>query len=319
MNLKLLAPILCLVPIASPSRAWADPVSPPQASASQSPAEPAPAPPAPYSLPWQLRPAVVSTALRSDTVVAFLEDATGKGGATVVTSVVGTYKLTPALAPLVRVAFVESAPATGAGATTLANPVLGATYAWKPTDELRVACFLGIALPIGMGGGDSPDAAAAAATKSGILARSAMDNAMFAVNHLTVFPGAGVAFVKYGLTAQLEATLLQLVRARGDRVEKDEARTNFTTGLHLGFFVLPDLSVSGELRYQRWLSTPAAVAADSTHASRDNLTAAIGPRFHFKVGHSTWVRPGISYGQGIDDPMSRQSYRIVQVDVPVVF
>jgi hypothetical protein len=207
----------------------------------------------------------------------------------------------------------------GPGATTLANPVLGGTYAMKPSDELRLALFLGVALPLGMGGGDTPDPAAAAATRSGIAARSAMDNAMFAVNYLTVFPGAGLAYVKSGFTAQVEVTLLQLVRARGAMVDKDEARTNLTSGLHLGYFVVPQVSLSGELRYQRWLSTPAAVAADATRASRDNLTVAVGPRLHFKLGDSTWLRPGIAYAQGIDDPMSKQSYRIVQVDLPVAF
>ncbi len=291
----------------------------PAANVTKEPGPPPPVPPAPYSLPWQLRPAVVANVVRSDTSFAQLEDAMSRGGSTIVSSLLGTYKVTPQLAPLVRVAFVDNTPPTGAGSRTLVNPVVGGMWATKPADDLRLSVFLGLAIPVGMGGGDAPDAADAAATKSGIAARSAMDNAMFAVNYFTVFPGADLAYVKGGFTAQLEATLLQLFRARGAKVEKDEARTNLTTGLHVGYFVIPELSVSTELRYQRWLSTPAAVAADTTGASRDNLTVAVGPRFHFKVGDSMWIRPGVSYAQGIDDPMSKQSYRIVQLDLPVAF
>ncbi len=293
----------------------------PTATATGQPAAPSTAPPAaaPYSLPWQLRPALALTVVRSDTSFALLEDASARGGSTIVSSLLGTYKLTPQLAPLLRLAFVDNAPPTGASSRTLVNPVVGATYALKPTDELRLALFLGVAIPVGMGGGDTPDAADAAATKSGIAARSAMDNAMFAVNYLTVFPGADLAYVKGGFTAQLEVTVLELLRVRGDKVEKDEARTNLTAGLHLGYFVIPELSLSGEIRYQRWLSTPAAVAADVTGAVRDTLTVAMGPRFHFKVGDSTWIRPGVAYAQGLDDPMSKQSYRIVQLDLPVSF
>ena len=293
----------------------------PTATATGQPAAPTlPAPPpSPYSLPWQLRPAVVGTVVRSDTAFALLEDASANGGSTIVSSLLGTYKLTPQLAPLVRLAVVDNAPPTGSSSRTLVNPVIGATYGLRPSDELRAALFFGVALPVGMGGGDTPDAADAAATKSGIAARSAMDNAMYAVNYLTVSPGADIAWVKGGLTVQLEATLLQLVRVRGGKVDKDEARTNLTAGLHLGYFVIPELSVSGEIRYQRWLSTPAAVAADMTGATRDVLSVAAGPRFHFKVGESTWIRPGVAYAQGLDDPMSKQHYRIVQLDLPVSF
>jgi hypothetical protein len=50
----------------------------------------------------------------------------------------------------------------------------------------------------------------------------------------------------------------------------------------------------------------------------DTVTFAVGPRFHFKLG-STWLRPGISYGQALDSPNSDAKYKVVQVDVPFVF
>jgi hypothetical protein len=77
------------------------------------------------------------------------------------------------------------------------------------------------------------------------------------------------------------------------------------------------LSLGGELRYQRWLSTPASVKADAT--SRDNVTVAIGPRFHFKISPTTWLRPGISYSAYLDKPLTKSKYSIVQVDLPFAF
>ncbi|MBI2893592.1 MAG: hypothetical protein HYY06_08560 [Deltaproteobacteria bacterium] len=278
--------------------------------------EPPPAPPPPYSLPWQLRPAAVATVVRSDTAVAFYEDAAGNGS-TVATTLLGSYKLTPWLAPLVRLGFVSNAPGGDGSGVSLVNPVLGATGLWPLGSDLRLTGFLGFAIPVGMGGGNSPDADARSAAGSGILARSAMDNAMFAVNYFTVFPGIDLAFVKGGFTAQLEVTVLELLRVRGEEVDADEARTNFTAGLHLGYFVIPQVSLGAELRYQRWLSTPVFVEADSK--KRDTLTLAVGPRFHIKLSDTMWIRPGVAYARGMDDPMSGQDYNVVQVDLPVSF
>jgi hypothetical protein len=64
------------------------------------------------------------------------------------------------------------------------NPVLGGTYAFKLGSDFKLAFFLGVAIPAGMGGGDKPDPASKAARAAGIPARSAMDNAMFAMRLL---------------------------------------------------------------------------------------------------------------------------------------
>lgn len=295
----------------------AEPATTPPAAEAPAPAK---APPAPYSLPWQLRPAAAGSVVRSDTAVAFYSDAAGNGGSTVATMLLVAYKVMPNFAPLVRLGLVgNSPPGAAQGGTTLVNPAVGGTYAMKLTPDLRLGLFLGLTIPVGQGGGNDRDPVQAATTASGILARSAMDNAMFAVNDFTVFPGVDLAYVKGGLTIQAEATVLQLTRVRGEAVQADAAKTNFTSGLHVGYFVVPQLSVAGELRYQRWLSTPAAVAADTTGATRDNLTFALGVRGHFRLTDSMWIRPGISYARPIDDPMAARGYNIVQIDVPVAF
>jgi hypothetical protein len=207
----------------------------------------------------------------------------------------------------------------------MVNPVVGGTYVLKLTPEFKLGLFLGLTIPIGGGGGDTPDPSNALAAKSGILARSAMDNAMFAVNDFTIFPGVGLAFVKSGFTVQAETTLLQLFRVRGDATpamglpkNPDSSKTNLTMGLHVGYFVIPQLSIAAELRHQRWLSTPVAVKNDMTDSIRDNTTVALGIRAHIKVG-DTWIRPGLSYSRGLDDPMSLNAYNILQLDVPVIF
>jgi len=93
-------------------------------------------------------------------------------------------------------------------------------------------------------------------------------------------------------------------------------------GIHAGYFVLPMLSLGGEMRYQRWLSTPTRIVmgakADIPAPNMDTVSFAVGPRLHFKVG-GTWLRPGISYAQALDSPNSDAHYKVVQVDLPVVF
>jgi len=293
-----------------------------RAAATQPTEAPAARPPAPYSLPWQLRPAAAVSVVRWDTSSAHSTPTANAEADTLASTLLVARKVTPTLAPLLRLGVIHNAPASGSSGTSFANPVVGAIWAPKLEalgPDLRFSTFLGVALPLGMGGGDAPDAAESGAMKAAITTRAALDNAMFAANYLTVFPGADLAYVKGGFTAQVEVTVLELIRARGSKVEKDEARTNLTSGLHLGYFVVPELSFGAELRYQRWLSTPFAVGADTTGATRDNLSAALGARFHIPVADKVFLRPGIAYVRGIDDPMDAQGYQIIQLDVPLVF
>jgi hypothetical protein len=269
----------------------------------------------------------VGNVLRSDTAVAFYDGAAGAGsGSSVATMLLGSYKLTPSLAPMVRLGLVQnSAPGAAPDASSFVNPVVGATYSQKVAGAFRVAGFLGVTIPIGMGGGSMPDAATAAANTAGIAARSAMDNAMFAVNYTTAILGGGFAYIANKLTVQAEATVFQLFRVKGNDmtgISPDSTRTNSTMGLHVGYFLLPMISLGGEIRYQRWLSHPTRIAmgmrSDIPTPNMDALSFAVGPRFHFKLGN-TWLRPGISYAQALDKPNSDANYKVVQIDIPFVF
>jgi len=286
------------------------------APASAQPASPPP--PAPYSLPWLLRPVVPTTVVRLDETLAFLEDpASGSGGATYVTSLIATWRASPRWVPIFRQTFIHNDPPTSANpsASALSNPLVGINHLRPMGPDWRFGGFFASTIPIGSGGGDDPDPGRSAAQSAAIPARSSMDNALFAVNYWTVIGGLGVARITRGLTLQGEVTVLQLFRVRGPDTQ-DETRTNLTAGLHAGHFFSPRVSLGGEVRLQRWLTNAAPVRNDPS--AREQLTFGVGPRFHFKVG-GHWVRPGISYTRAFDDPMKRQGYDVVQVDVPVVF
>jgi hypothetical protein len=281
----------------------------------------APAPKAPYSIPFQLRPTAAVTVLRTDTTFTFYDDPTAGGadGSTVASTLLASYKLTDNISPLVRLGMVSNSPPNVDGAAGFLNPVVGASYILPLPSDLKLALFFGMALPLGSGGGNSPDPANVASNAAGIRSRSAMDNAMFAVNDVVLFPGVGLAYVAHGLTLQVEATVLELLRVRGEDAQPDSARTNLTSGLHVGYFLFPELSVAGELRHQRWLSTPRAVENDATGTLRDTTTVALGPRLHFKVGESSWIRPALAIAIGLDDPLRRWESTSVQLDIPVIF
>jgi hypothetical protein len=269
--------------------------------------------------------------IRSDTAIAFYKPATAdKGGTTVATTLLGSYKVTDSFAPLIRLGLVSNsppAPAAPAAAppsgTAFMNPVIGGLYGLK-FDDFRLGLFLGLTIPVGGGGGNKAptDKTRQAMIPAGVNARSAMDNAMFAMNYFTIFPGVGFAYVKSGFTAQAEVTLLQLTRVKGELVDTDKSRTNMTMGLHAGYFFIPALSAGVELRHQRWLSTPApvkAAAAAGDKAPRDTSTVAFGPRAHLQLGEKMWLRPGVSVALPLDAPMTRADYVIAQIDVPFVF
>ena len=194
-------------------------------------------------------------------------------------------------------------------------------YGIKLSPSLKLGLFLGFPLPVGRGGGTNPTADTAnkaAANGVRILTRSALDDAMFAVNYFTVFPGIDFAYVANELTVQVEATVLRLTKVRRpDTI--DHANTNFTAGLHVGYFIISMLSIGAELRHQRWLSTPNAVGKDATHASRDISTFAIAARLHFKLSEMVWFRPGVSLTLPIDDPIKKTECKVVQLDLPLSF
>ena len=200
--------------------------------------------------------------------------------------------------------------------TIVSNPILFGLFTPEVAPSVRLALFAGVTLPVGGGGGNTPDLASRRTALAGIYARQAMDNALFATNYLTPTMGVGVAWIHGGWTLQAETTLLELVRARGSVVDHDDTRTNLTAGAHVGYQLVPWLVASLETHYQRWLTTPTPVQRDSS--ARDQLTVGGGVRASFPLSTSMLVRPGVAYFHPADDPMTRGKYRIIQLDVPVL-
>jgi hypothetical protein len=273
-------------------------------------------PPAPYSLPFALRSVLPVDAVRLEAGLAISEVAT-----TVPVLLGASKKIGSDVAVVARIGAVGSSPRGADGGAALSNLAIGASYALEIDPSVRASIFLGAALPFGSGGGDSPNPTTRAALLAAMPARSAMDNALFAVNYLTVFPGAGLAYIDGGLTLQAEATVLFLARVRGERMDADEFRLNFTSGIHAGYFVAPWLSLALELRYQHWIANDSAFAVADNPAI-DNLTIAIGPRAHLDLGFARF-RPGLAVAVGLDDPIGfgdRGTQSMLRVlDLPLVF
>lgn len=274
-------------------------------------------PPPPYSLPWGLRGAAVASVVRSDTVFADYQDAKGNDGKTMVSMLLVGAKLNDKMGAIFRAGYLDHSPPVGEDGNGYFNPVVGVNYLVKPRKDLRVSYFLGLTVPVGQGGGNAPNPATSTAIKSGALARSALDNAMFSVNDVALIPGVDIAYVNHGVTLQWEATVIQAKRVRGEQKQVDRNKTNFTTGIHFGYFFAKPISVGAELRYQRWVTTPSFVEADSSQ--RDNLSFTLGPRFHARLGHKVWFRPGVSYTTSLAGRMDDLDYRIVQLDLPLYF
>jgi hypothetical protein len=207
----------------------------------------------------------------------------------------------------------ETTPAT----QVFTNPVIGGVYGTKIGDDLRLSLYFASALPVGSGGGNNPNKDSQKALSAGSLARSGMDGAMFAVNELGLVPGVDVAYVAHGLTVQGEASVGQLFRTRGETVQTDAARTNFLSGVHVGYFVLPFLAAGVEGRYQRWLTTTAPITKDPS--MRDNLTAAFGLRASVPLSGGRKMLPGVSVAMGFRGAVGDRDYRIVQADIPIAF
>lgn len=266
---------------------------------------------APYSLPFQLRPTLAADVVRVDTTVAAHD-----GGVTTASLLFASARVAPGVAAYLRAASVWDAPSPGAPGWAFGNPVLGAIWVHPLGERFRLAAAASLALPLGAGGGESPEATRARTVRAGIPARAGLDNSLFGVNGLTVTTGVDLSWQHAGFTVQAEATLIQFVRTRGVSEEPDAARTNATSGLHVGWFATPWLSLGAELRLQRFLGTPSLVAADPP--SRDILSAALGARVHVPIG-AHWLKPALTLSRPLDAPLLGRNYTWVQLDLPFIF
>lgn len=308
----------------TPARAEASSATEATPEAAPAAPEAAPAKPAPprYSMPWMLRPVAAANVVRADMVFA---SSTARDTQPIL--FLGSIKVRPNLAVIARFGFIRNTPAGGESSTAFVNPAVGALYAIPINKNFKASLFAATTIPIGQGGGNdfNPDRRGAN-LPSGIFARASVDNALFQINYMTPIVGADIAYVGQDLTLQFEATALELIRVRGEKVDKDATRTNLVFGLHGGYFLHPMLSIGVELRYQYWASHPtfeAAAKKSGKSDALDNWTLGFGPRAHFKLNEKMWLRPGVSLTMGLDLPTGFTGggleYKLVQVDVPFFF
>ncbi len=263
-----------------------------------------------FSLAFAVRPSAPPNLIRVDS--AFLMD---KTQTTAVPTLTAGVKVVRDLGVYFRGAVVANAPEGQKQRSGVSNPALFALYSPEIAPKLRLPFVLALAVPLGEGGGDAPDPDPRAALATGVYARQAMDNALFAPNYYTTAFGAGLTRVDRGVTLQVEATVFQLFRGRGAAMDAERTRTNMTSGVNVGYALNDLVNLNLEAHYQRWLSTPGVVQKDS--AFRDQLTMGGGIRFTI-VQDAAVLRPGIGYFRGIDAPMSRNASHIVQIDLPIV-
>lgn len=287
--------------------------------APQAPAPPpAPAPsPAPYVAPFGLRSVNAATSVRAETAYG-LNSGTSS---TVVQYLTASYAIRPDLGVALRGGWVDFIPQGSDSSRALTNLVVSGIWTARPIEPVRVAVTGGLGLPVAQGGGDRPDAGEAAAIAAGTLARSRLEgSSMFSPNDLVPFVSGDVAYVSGGLTVQAEATIYELLRVKGSVADPDGNKTSLTTGVHVGYQIVPLLSLGAELRDQSYLTTPAAVESGKT--SRSWVTVGGGPRLHFHLAKSIRFRPGLAYLQPLNDPsptISASAYHIVQLDLPLTF
>jgi hypothetical protein len=198
--------------------------------------------------------------------------------------------------------------------TGFINPSLGLILAFPVGPLFRFAAATAIGLPLATGGGDNTDPDSLLLQRQGALARSAMDNNAFAPNDLGVPTGLSLAFVHRGLTAQVDGTIIASGRVKG---AGDAAKVNSTFGFFLGYFVIPEISLGAELRYQYYLLPPSLV--DQDPSARDNLTVGAGGRLDIELSDAARMRPGICLSTGVAGYVEQQSFRMVQFDVPLSF
>jgi hypothetical protein len=275
-----------------------------------------PRPRAPYTAPFQLRGVIPKNGFRVDTVLGLYRLADSNAQVTVML-VSAQWRVAEPFALQVRWGIDSNQTGNDNSRTGIVNPTLGGLVGVAIGRDLRFAVSVAIGAPVATGGGDAPDPNQVALQQEGALARSAMDNVAFAVNDLGFPSGLSLAYVRSGVTAQIDVTLIPSVRVKAKNTQPDSSKVNSTHGLFFGYAFTRALSLGLELRYQRFLTTPSAVERDPS--LRDNLTVAVGPRFSLELSSSAWIRPAITFGRGLVGRTEQQSFQMIQLDVPISF
>jgi hypothetical protein len=264
-----------------------------------------------------MRSAFSGTGVRLDSSFAVSHDAMNNTSLTEASVFGVSMRIRPGLAVGAKFAWVANMPPSGPTQTTISNVGVGAQMTLPLKHGFFLTPFVGMTLPVGMGGGNTPNTSALAADASGANARAVSDNTLFAIDELTVGAGLGAAWVAHKFTVQAEFTVGEMFRVRGDQFFPDAYRTPLFSGIHVGYTPIRALSFGAEFRSMVWLSTPRLVISDPTQ--RDTLAVAVGARGHFRLSRRVSIHPGVSYTRGLTGQLAANDYNIVGLDIPVGF
>lgn len=264
--------------------------------------------PAPYDWPFRARSAEISSFVRTD--VAMATSHQGREGrheyAMTQLASVGI-AVTDWLAPYVRGGWAFQHDRFDVEGAIFANLELGAAAFTPISREVRLGGHFAVFVPTGSGRGPSAPSFELAAQQEGARARLGTDSSLFLTHHGGISASIAIAYVHAGLVAQMEIGLEGLWRIEGP----EDGALAPAGAIHLGYFVLPELSLALELTHHQWaggrayLGTPASITS-----------VLLGARAHVAIDRVT-LRPGASYSHALGGQLAEIHHHVLQLDLVI--
>ncbi len=223
----------------------------------------------------------------------------------------GSYAWNGWLTTFARVGWVHDAPSGATSANALANPAAGLSLQLPVSKRLTLGGSLGATAPLGSGGGDRPNPAAMKAWVSSFD----WGGATFAVNHVDVFGGARADYTVGPVTLQLESTLHQLTRVRGETVDPIGAAVTMTgSQATIAYTILPNVTLSTAMYESRVWNTPTCIRESPD--SRADYFVMAGATLDLRI-RGLAIAPGFVYARALDLPLVREKFQVVELDLGV--
>ena len=210
------------------------------------------------------------------------------------------YDFNAHLRAFLRYGLVDNFAPGRAHAASVSNLTLGASYGIDALHYLRLAAEGGLILPIGTGGGTDPALGVAIAN-----ARArALHPTMFDPNFMTTYIGGVFSTQHTRIVGRLETFFDPSFKVND--APDDKGKTRLRIAAHGGYRVLPWLEPFLEVRYFRFLSTNAAIEADSKLA--DNLFGGLGVAALLGP-----LRAQVVYLRALDPPLTRIDFNVFAI------
>lgn len=141
------------------------------------------------------------------------------------------------------------------------------------------------------------------------------------VNYVVFGPTGSITYAMSHVSATATSTLAQFVRVRGEHIEKDALRTQYSGTISAGLSPFADVSKTPiaaftELRYRIWLTDVASARSDPR--ARDHLAAAVGFRVRVPLGGAVGSA-AFAYSTALDAPLADFGFRTIEADAQIAF